>query len=84
MKPKPYLPERGLIAENTLLGRCTVAYSEAFEAEITSQAISPQSRRAGVAAVFAHLAGELLVMNQQNERLTVHQMALILKEASEL
>jgi ribosomal protein S18 acetylase RimI-like enzyme len=71
-----------MTAENTLLGRCTVAYSEAFEAEITSQAISPQSRRAGVAAVLEHLAAELLVMHQQDHRLSVHEMAQVLKNAS--
>ncbi len=68
---------------NTLLGRCLVAYSEAFEAAITSEAVAPQSRRAGVAAVLAHLAAELLVMNQQTERLTVHELArLLCEEAS--
>lgn len=66
------------MSENTLLGRCTVAYSEAFEAAITSQAVAPQSRRAGVAAVLEHLAAELLVMNQRNERLSVHEVARIL------
>lgn len=66
------------MSENTLLGRCTVAYAEAFEAAITSQAIAPQSRRAGVAAVLEHLAAELLVMNQRNDRLSVHEVARIL------
>lgn len=64
--------------DNTLLGRCTVAYAEAFEEAITSQAVAPQSRRAGVAAVLEHLAAELLVMNQRNERLSVHEVARIL------
>ena len=65
--------------DNTLLGRCTVAYSEAFEAAITSQAIAPQSRRAGVAAVLEHLAAELLVLNSRNDRLSVHEVARMLR-----
>lgn len=68
-----------MTADNTLLGRCTVAYSEAFEAAITSQAIAPQSRRAGVAAVLEHLAAELLVLNSRNERLSVHEVARMLR-----
>jgi ribosomal protein S18 acetylase RimI-like enzyme len=69
--------------DNTLLGRCTVAYAEAFEAAITSQAVAPQSRRAGVAAVLEHLAAELLVMNQRNERLSVHECARLLIDAAQ-
>ena len=65
--------------DNTLLGRCTVAYSEAFEAAITSQAIAPQSRRAGVAAVLEHLAAELLVLNSRNHRFSVHEVARMLR-----
>lgn len=63
---------------NTLLGRCIVAYSEAFEAAITSQSVAPQSRRAGVAAVLAHLAAELLVLNQ-HDRLSVHEITRMLR-----
>lgn len=72
--------------KNTLLGRCIVAYSEAFEAAITSEAVAPQSRRAGVAAVLAHLAAELLVLNQRNDRLSVHEITrmLTLEAAGEL
>lgn len=53
--------------DNTLLGRCTVAYSEAVEA-IDYPQHTMRARRAGVAAVLEHLAAELLVMNQRNER----------------
>lgn len=72
--------------ENTLLGRCLVAYSEAFEAAITSQAVAPQSRRQGIAAVLEHLAAELVVMNQREPQLTVHELArrLTLEAAGEL
>ncbi|NBW64113.1 MAG: hypothetical protein EBR33_13650 [Synechococcaceae bacterium WB4_1_0192] len=65
--------------DNTLLGRCTVAYSEAFEAAITSQAIAPQSRRRGVAAVLEHLAAELQTLNSRSDRFSVHEAALMLR-----
>lgn len=67
--------------DNTLLGRCTVAYAEAYaKAAMTwPEGADPQhARRAGVAGVLEHLAAELLVMNQRNERLSVHEAARIL------
>lgn len=63
--------------DNTLLGRCTVAMEEALNAS-DYPAHTTRTRRAGVAAVLEHLAAELLVMNQRNERLSVHQVARIL------
>jgi hypothetical protein len=67
--------------ENTLIGRCTVAYAEAFEAAITSPANPPNSRRAGIRAVIEHLAAELMVMHQCNEgRLSAHDAAQQLLE----
>jgi hypothetical protein len=69
--------------ENTLLGRCTVAYEEAFNTEITSTICQPSSRRAGVRAVLKHLAAELVVMNQRSPRLSVHELARILQEQSD-
>lgn len=56
---------------NTLLGRCTVAYDEAFEV--------PGSRRAGVAAVLDHLAAEIAVMMERAPNLTPHQIITILR-----
>ncbi len=72
--------------DNTLLGRCTVAYAEAFEEAITSQAVNPMSRRRGVAAVLEHLAAEMVWLNQKNPSLTVHELArtLTLEAAGEL
>ena len=55
---------------NTLLGRCTVAYDEA---------IVPGSRRAGVAAVLDHLAAEIAVMMERAPNLTPHQIITILR-----
>jgi hypothetical protein len=63
--------------DNTLLGRCLVSYEEAFEQEISSWPDS-SARRRGVAAVLEHLAAEMLVLNQRDDRLTVHQLARIL------
>lgn len=54
--------------ENTLLGRCTAAYCEG---SITS--------RAGVAAILDHIAAEILVMHQRNPRLTVFEIARLLR-----
>jgi hypothetical protein len=71
---------------NTMLGRCLVAYEEAFEEAITSQAVNPMSRRRGVAAVLEHLAAEIIVMHQREPSLTVHELArrLTLEAAGEL
>lgn len=66
--------------DNTLLSRCLVAYEEAFETAITSEALNPMSRRAGVAAVLSHLAAEMVWLNQQNPALTVHELARILTQ----
>lgn len=75
--------------DNTLLGRCTVAYAEAFKAAITSQALARgelQCRRRGVAAVLERLAAELVVMNHRDPQLTVHELArrLTLEAAGEM
>lgn len=67
--------------DDTLLTRCLVAYEEAFQEAITSQAVNPMSRRRGVAAVIEHLAAELLVMHQRNQgRLSAHDAAMLLRE----
>ena len=64
---------------NTLLGRCTVAYVEGFDSELTSSISQPQSRRAGVAAVLDHLAAEIAVMLERAPNLTAHQIITILR-----
>ena len=79
-------PHHVMTFDNTLLGRCLVVYEEAFEEAITSQAANPMSRRNGVAAVLEHLAAELVVMNQRDPQMTVHELArrLTLESAGEL
>jgi hypothetical protein len=68
--------------DNTLLGRCTVAYEEAFNDALQAWP-DASARRRGVAAVIEHLAAELLVMNQRNEgRLSAHDAARMLREAT--
>ena len=73
-----FYPTPAMTPDNTLLGRCLVAYEEAFEEAITSQAVNPMSRRRGVAAVLEHLAAEIIVLHQRESRLTVHELARIL------
>ena len=69
--------------ENTLLGRCTVAYEEAFNDALQAWP-DASARRRGVAAVIEHLAAELLVMHQRNEgRLSAHDAARMLREGME-
>ena len=66
--------------DNTLLGRCTVAYEEAFNDALQAWP-DASARRRGVAAVIEHLAAELLVMHQRNEgRLSAHDAAQQLLE----
>jgi hypothetical protein len=66
--------------DNTLLGRCTVAYEEAFNDALQAWP-DASARRRGVAAVIEHLAAELLVMHQRNEgRLSAHDAARMLRE----
>jgi hypothetical protein len=69
--------------DNTLLGRCTVAYEEAFNDALQAWP-DASARRRGVAAVIEHLAAELLVMHQRNEgRLSAHDAARLLREGME-
>lgn len=63
--------------DNILLGRCLVAYEEAFEQEISNWPDS-SARRRGVASVLEHLAAEMVWLNQKNPSLTVHELARIL------
>ena len=67
--------------DDTLLNRCTVALEEAINAS-DYPAHTTRTRRASVAAVLEHLAAELVVMNQRNERLSVHEVARILSAAA--
>lgn len=66
------------MSDNTLLGRCTVAFSEALLPGTPLTREQAAGARRGTAAVLEHLAAELLVMNQRNERLSVHEVARIL------
>lgn len=61
------------MSDNTLLGRCTVAYTEASDA--TTRHYTMRSRD-GVRAVIEHIAAELVVLNQRNPgRLSAHDAA---------
>jgi len=70
------------MTDNTLLGRCEVAYEEAFNDALQSWP-DASARRRGVSAVIEHLAAELLVMHQRNEgRLSAHDAAQMLRDAA--
>jgi hypothetical protein len=64
--------------ENTLLGRCVAALGDAYE--LTSDL--EDWRDTCTVAVLEHLAFELLVLHQQDPRLTVFEIARILREQS--
>ena len=63
--------------DNTLLGRCTVAFEEAINAS-DYPAHTTRTRRAGVASVLEHLAAEIVALNLREPRITVHELARIL------
>ncbi len=56
--------------DNTLLGRCTVAYQEGING-----LDYPGAMRAGVAEVLLHLAAEITVLRQTQPRLTAHEVS---------
>lgn len=66
---------------NTLLGRCVAAFDERHE---LLGPFDEDWQELCIAAVFRHLAAELVVMNQRDQRLTVHELARILREQSDL
>lgn len=74
--------------DNTLLGRCTVAYAEAWNERIKTMGPAGKiewpddAQHRGTAAVLEHLAAELLVLNQRNDRLTVHEISRLLFAAA--
>lgn len=58
---------------DSLLDRCAAAYEDAI--------LSQYNHRQAIAAVLEHVAAELVVMNQRDARLTVHEAARRLREA---
>lgn len=66
--------------ENTLLGRCTVAYGEAVDA-FPYPGHTWRTRRVGTAAVLEHIAAEIIV-EQQRRKLTAHDVAELLRSAA--
>jgi hypothetical protein len=65
--------------ENTILGRCCAAYETRFHDLGTYD----DETSLCVAAVLDHLAGEILVLYQQEPGLTVHEVAgLLIYEAA--
>lgn len=74
-----------MTTDNTLLGRCTVAFQEAVDS-IDYPLHTTRTQRAGVASVLEHLAAEIIVMHQREPRLSVHELArrLTIEAAGEL
>ena len=60
--------------DNTLLGRCTVAYQEGING-LDYPAHTQRAMRAGVAEVLLHLAAEITVLRQNQPRLTAHEIS---------
>jgi hypothetical protein len=68
-----------MIYDNTILGRCCAAYESRFDLLGPFDDEIPLC----VAAVLDHLAGELQVLNRQEPRLSVHELAqLLIREAA--
>ena len=67
--------------DNTLLGRCTLAFQEAIAAA-DYPLHTTRTQRAGIAAVLEHLAAELVWLNQTDQNLTVHELGRLLIEAA--
>jgi hypothetical protein len=63
---------------DSLLDRCAAAYEDAI--------LSQYNHRQAIAAVLEHVAAEMVVMNQRDAQLTVHQVVqyLRLEAAGEL
>lgn len=70
--------------DNNLLGRCTLALTEALMRDVPPTTEQKAAACHGVASVFEHLAAELLVMHQRDPRLTVFELARVLTEAAKL
>lgn len=66
---------------NTFLDRCCIALEEGIKAN-GRPAHSYRAQRAGVIAVLQHLSDELIELSQRDQRLTVHQLARLLKDAA--
>ena len=60
--------------DNTLIGRCTVAFQEGLNG-INYPPHTQRAQRAGVAEVLLHLAAEITVLRQTEPRLTAHEIS---------
>lgn len=62
---------------NTLLTRCCVAFMERYD----QCQMGDDWLRPCLQEVLMHLSAELIVLYQRDERLTVHELAMLLMEA---
>ena len=65
--------------KDTLLDRCTVAFQDAIK-EIDYPAHTNRLQRAGVEAVLDHLSYELVAFAERRPSMTVHAVAMLLRE----
>jgi hypothetical protein len=77
-----FYPTPAMTSDNTLLGRCTVAYVDAFDAALATWP-DASARRRGVAAVLEHLAAEIIVLHHREPRLSVHELSRLLAAAAQ-
>lgn len=68
--------------DNTLLGRCTVAFTETLMGDVPPTTEQKAAARRGVASVLEHLAAEIIVMHQREPRLSVFELARVLTDAA--
>lgn len=69
--------------DNTLLDRCTVAFQDAIK-EVDYPPHTNRAQRAGVAAVLDHFSYELVELAHRRSGMTVHALAMLLREEAKL
>ncbi len=70
--------------DNTLLDRCTVALTEALMRETPPTIEQRQYARRAAGAVLDHLSHELVSLAERRPGLTVHALAMLLREEAKL
>jgi hypothetical protein len=73
-----------MTADNTLLGRCTVALKEALATSAPLSQEQAAAARRGTAAVLEHLSYELISLSERRPSMTVHSLALLLRQEAQL
>ncbi len=69
---------------NRLLDRCTVALTEALMHETSPTIEQRHQARRAVGAVLDHLSCELISLAERRPSMTVHALAMLLREEAKL